>query len=98
LVNSTGDDSATSTIIASQGWLKLDTLSAQLMNIRRERLKLEKQEDILDFELRKAEFKLDQAERRVSAIDADLTETDRQTSHLLKEGVFLPSEWSMRKL
>lgn len=76
-------------------WTILDMGRSQLTKHRKERLQLDKQENAIEFEASKAEYKLAQANRRLGVIMADLTETENQIKCLSEEGIFPSSIWQM---
>jgi len=54
-------------------------------------------QDFADFEFRKAEFKLEQAERRVAVIESDWEENQLQIEYIVEHGTFPPkSTWSIK--
>jgi len=81
----------------ASGWAMTDQLRARAAEQRGELLKLEKQEDMHMFELRKAQFKLAQAERRYEVASADVAELDATVS-ALEAGQDVPTEaWRIAK-
>eukprot|EP01127_Copromyxa_protea_P003234 TRINITY_DN13081_c0_g1_i1.p1 TRINITY_DN13081_c0_g1~~TRINITY_DN13081_c0_g1_i1.p1 ORF type:complete len:639 (-),score=42.95 TRINITY_DN13081_c0_g1_i1:3-1919(-) len=76
-------------------WSNLELGRNQLTKIRRERLQIDKQENAVEFELIKTEYKMEQANRRLGVILADIEEIDHQITSLLEEGVFPSSIWHM---
>jgi uncharacterized protein YhaN len=78
-------------------WQAKENGRAQLLSLREDRIKEDKEIDAIDFELTKGEYKLDQADRRLRVINADLEEVDYQIEQLEAAGVFPDSIWSMNE-
>jgi hypothetical protein len=76
-------------------WTNLDQGRNTLTKMRKERIILDKQENAIEFEMMKAEYKLEQANRRLGVVVADFYETDNQIRSLSEEGVFPSSVWQM---
>jgi chromosome segregation ATPase len=77
-------------------WTARDSFRKNLETLRDERLKDEKELDAIDFELTKGEYKLDQAERRLRVVTADIEELDYQLEKLEQDGTFPHSIWSIK--
>lgn len=76
-------------------WTILDINRNKLTKIRRDRLQIDKQENVIEFDIIKAEYKLEQANRRLGVVVADLEETENQIRSLSEDGVFPESIWHM---
>lgn len=77
-------------------WSNKETNRKIVGNLRDDRMKEDKEIDAIDFDLAKGEYKLDQAERRLRVVSADLEELDHQLEQLESAGVFPESIWSVR--
>lgn len=81
-------------------WQSKDSNRKQLVSLRTERIKEDKEGDTIDFELVKGEYKLDQADRRLRFISSDLDEIDFQLQQLnnpLNDDATYPEYiWSMK--
>jgi len=68
----------------------------ETLNLRKDRMRVDKQEDMYMFDLTKAEWKLEQAERRLGVVLADLEECEKQIESLREDKVFPESTWAMK--
>eukprot|EP01125_Pyxidicula_operculata_P022225 TRINITY_DN8971_c0_g1_i1.p1 TRINITY_DN8971_c0_g1~~TRINITY_DN8971_c0_g1_i1.p1 ORF type:complete len:252 (-),score=49.18 TRINITY_DN8971_c0_g1_i1:76-831(-) len=80
----------------AQAWNYLDAMHRTYLSMNREELKNEKSKDMVQFDVKKLEFKLDQIDRKLSIIETDLGEADYQIEKLEQTGEFPDSyNWTL---